>query len=109
MVTHCPHCGSPTDRPQLFSRTRQQIFNYIWDHPHCSTTDIELAIYGRFKRGSNVIGVHLSNIRSDLFYTQYRLRTSDRCHYTIVTDQSTIEHINKTIVKSTKDSSNAGL
>jgi hypothetical protein len=76
MVIHCPHCGAETDRPQLFSISRQRIFNYIWDNPTCTREEVERGIYGAVLGSkSNVVAVHISNIRKQLETSKYRLIT----------------------------------
>lgn len=86
MGVNCPYCGQLTDRPALFSMTKQKIFNYIWDNPLCSKEDIEIAVYGRPQLSSNTVPSHLCKIRDALMHTAYQLVTNKRgkgCRYTI--------------------------
>ncbi len=69
----CPHCGHQSERPFLFSLTRQRIFSYIWDNPGCSTQDIGMAIYNTPDPGGNIIAVHLAQIRRTLSLTEFRM------------------------------------
>lgn len=116
MVIKCPHCGQPTTRPQLFSITRQRIFNFIWDNPSCTQRQIEMGVYGRIlPRRSNVIAVHLSHIRRDLTNTNYRLTAeytgeiTNTRNYMIQMLQPTVGQIRKALVDNTEVPPNAHL
>lgn len=106
MVIHCPHCGSITEHPMLFSITVQRLFNYIWDNPGQTVKEIQVGVYGTDVK-SNVVPVHMSRIRKTLASTTYRLHQQHR-RYSIKILHPTVGQITKAIT-SAEVPSNASL
>jgi hypothetical protein len=71
-IFSCPHCGAPTDVPQLFKRGAQQVFDYIWRHPGCTVKQIQKNLYS-FRSKSNLAGVLVSKVRQGLATTDYQI------------------------------------
>ena len=71
MVEFCRYCGHEVTIPQYFGAMRQRIFEYIWKSPGHTAKEITIFFCGR--TDSNVVGVHISQIKRELIGTPYRL------------------------------------
>jgi len=65
MVDTCPTCGSITTRP-LFTTRKQSIYDYLLKNGVCTTDEIKRAVYGPHPPDSNIISVHLNQMRETL-------------------------------------------
>lgn len=98
----CPYCGSATDVPQLFTRTRQKIFFYVWNNPNCTQLEIGMAIYPNQSPSAaqNRISTHLRDIRLQLDsgneYTLHITRAHFPWRYKIIHQRTPQESLNAT-------------
>lgn len=73
-IHKCPYCHNHSERPIVGGYVRQQVFDYIWDHPNCTVREILAALFGR-SANTSVVAVHITKAKNALVGSGYSIES----------------------------------